>query len=75
MKPSFKLPAVFDDRLKITVRIEKLPVARIEASYVVKRGDILLATGSTQHAFVSVEGRVVRPPDSFLEIAKQYFSD
>ena len=72
---NFKLPAVFDDRLKITVRIEKLPVARIEASYDVKRGDILLATGSTQHAFVSCEGKVVRPPDSFLEIAKQYFSD
>ena len=66
---------MFDDRLKITVRIEKLPVARIEASYDVKREIFLLATGSTQHAFVSGEGKVVRPPDSFLEIAKQYFSD
>ncbi len=70
---SFKSPAFFDDRLRVVVNIEKMPVARIDAIYQVKRGDVLIATGQTQHAFVSVEGRVIRPPKEFIDRAGEYF--
>ncbi len=69
----FKAPARFDDRLHVTVFIEELPTARIQARYEVKRADQLLATGHTLHAFVSPQGQVIRPPEAFLEKAKECF--
>jgi acyl-CoA thioester hydrolase len=68
----FHLPAHFDDRLRIVVRIEDFPVVRIKANYEVTRGEQLLATGETTHAFVSGDGKVVRPPETFLERAREF---
>ena len=61
----FILPARFDDRLSVQVRIEELPIARIEARYEVQREEHTLATGRTTHAFMSPEGRIIRPPKEF----------
>ena len=72
---SFHSPAFFDDRLQVTVKIEKVPLARIEAFYEVKRKGKLIATGMTKHAFVSGKGRVVRPPEDFVELARAKFTD
>jgi acyl-CoA thioesterase FadM len=72
---SFHSPAFFDDRLQVTVKIEKLPLVRIEAFYEVKRKGELIATGMTKHAFVSSKGRVVRPPEDFVELARAKFTD
>ena len=71
-RANFRLPAHFDDRLRIVVKIEDFPMVRIKACYEVMRGEELLATGETTHAFVSGEGKVVRPPDAFLARAKQF---
>ena len=68
----FHLPAHFDDRLRIVVRIEDFPMVRIKANYEVTRGEQLLATGETTHAFVSGDGKVVRPPETFLERAREF---
>ncbi len=67
----FRRPAHFDDRLRIVVRIDESLSVRIQADYEVFRDDDLLATGQTTHAFVSGEGKVVRPPASFLERVRQ----
>lgn len=40
---------------------EKL-LLRIRLDYEVRRGDELLATGHTVHAFIDREGKPVRPP-------------
>ena len=69
----FILPARFDDRLSVQVRIEELPIARIEARYEVKREEDTLATGCTTHAFMSPEGRVIRPPEEFATKALEAF--
>ena len=71
---TFHLPAFFDDRLKVKVEIDKVPLVRIEASYKVLRGGELISSGLTQHAFVSGKGKVVRPPEEFLELAKMKFT-
>jgi len=68
----FHLPAHFDDRLRIVVRIEDFPMVRIKANYEVMRGEQVLATGETTHAFVTVDGKVVRPPETFLERAREF---
>ena len=43
-------------------RIASSSSVRIKAEYEVFREDDLLAIGETTHAFVSGEGKVVRPP-------------
>jgi acyl-CoA thioester hydrolase len=55
-------PAVYDDTLEIVTRLVEKPLLRIRLEYQVRRGDELLATGSTMHAFVDRQGRPVRPP-------------
>ena len=72
---SFQSPAFFDDRLQVKVDITKIPLVRIQASYEVRRGSELLVTGQTEHAFVSSAGRVVRPPENLLDLAKKSFED
>jgi acyl-CoA thioester hydrolase len=55
-------PAVYDDTLTIVTTLNEKPVLRIHLSYEVWRGDELLATGETTHAFIDREGKPMRPP-------------
>jgi len=55
-------PAFYDDTLDITTTLRERPLLRIRLEYEVRRGDELLATGNTTHAFIDKQGRVVRPP-------------
>jgi acyl-CoA thioester hydrolase len=55
-------PALYDDTLTITTVMRERPILRIRLDYEVRRGEDLLATGSTVHAFVDREGHPVRPP-------------
>lgn len=55
-------PARYDDTLEVTTTLAEKPLVRIRLSYEVRRGDELLATGSTVHAFIDLKGRIARPP-------------
>ena len=57
-------PAVYDDTITIVTRLLDKPLLRIRLEYEVRRGDELLATGFTVHAFIDRAGRPVRPPAS-----------
>ena len=61
----YSRPAVYDDVLTITAFIREKPLLRIRIEYEVKRGDELLATGSSSHAFCDLNGRPTRPPPAF----------
>jgi acyl-CoA thioester hydrolase len=61
-------PAVYDDTLEIVTTLRDRPLLRIYLEYEVRRGDELLATGTTVHAFVDREGRPVRPPAWAVEM-------
>ena len=69
----FHKPAHFDDRLTIEVSIRDAPAARIKISYEVYRDKDLLCSGNTSHAFIAPSGKLLRPPEHFLEKAKVYF--
>jgi len=62
MSARFIRPAVYDDTLTIITTMREKPLLRIRLEYEVRRGDELLVTGRTVHAFVDREGRPVRPP-------------
>ncbi len=59
-------PAVYDDELTIVTTIRERPLLRIRIEYEVLRGSELLATGSSLHAFIDLQGRPVRPPPSVV---------
>ena len=64
-------PARYDDTLEVVTLLREKPLVRIRLEYEVRRGDEVLATGMTVHAFVDKEGGIVRPPawvvDRFAE--------
>lgn len=55
-------PAVYDDVVTIVTVLKEKPLLRIHLEYEVRRGEELLATGHTVHAFIDREGKPVRPP-------------
>ena len=55
-------PAVYDDTITIVTTAREKPLLRIRLEYEVTRGDELLATAFTVHAFIDREGKPVRPP-------------
>ncbi|MFQ3224134.1 MAG: acyl-CoA thioester hydrolase [Lentimonas sp.] len=62
----YKRPARFDDRLDIHLFMRAKPRARFRFDYEVRRGDTLLATGTTSHGFMDADGKGQRPPQDFL---------
>ena len=68
-------PAVYDDTITIVTTLREKPLLRIRLEYEVRRGDELLAIGSTAHAFVDREGRPLRPPAWVAEKFAERFKD
>jgi acyl-CoA thioester hydrolase len=66
-------PAVYDDTITIVTRLQEKPLLRIRLEYEVRRGEELLATGFTVHAFIDRAGRPVRPPASAVAVFKAAF--
>ncbi len=58
-------PALYDDSLTVITRLKERPTLRIRLEYEVRRGDELLVTGFTTHAFINQKGEPVRPPPDF----------
>jgi acyl-CoA thioester hydrolase len=67
-------PALYDDVITVVTTLADKPLLRIQLTYEVRRGDELLATGQTVHAFIDREGRPVRPPSNFTSRMKELFS-
>lgn len=63
----YKRPAKYDDVITIVTRLADKPFVKIRMDYEVKRGEELLATASTLHAFMNREGQAVRAPGFFKE--------
>jgi len=62
----YRRPALYDDTLTIVATIREKPLLRIRIDYEVFRGDELLATGQSAHAFCDLTGRPTRPPAAFV---------
>jgi acyl-CoA thioester hydrolase len=65
-------PALYDDTITIITTLKEKPLLRIRLEYEVKRGEELLATGFTMHAFVDREGKPVRPPANAVKVFKAF---
>lgn len=67
-------PAVYDDTLQVVTTLKECPALRIHLDYEIYRGDELLVTGFTKHAFVNPAGHPVRPPAYFVQRMKSLFA-
>lgn len=70
----YQRPALYDDTVTIITTLREKPLLRIKLDYEVRRGDELLATGSTTHAFIDRTGRPVRPPASAVAMFERAFA-
>lgn len=69
----FAKPALYDDTVTIITRLKERALLRIHLDYQVRRGDELLVTGFTIHAFINKAGEPVRPPAFFTERMRALF--
>jgi acyl-CoA thioester hydrolase len=60
----FKAPARYDDELLLTTRVVRQTHVRIDHAYELRRGDQLLAEGSTTIACVGRRGELQEIPES-----------
>ena len=67
-------PAVYDDTVTVVTTLREKPVLRIRLDYEIYRGDELLVTGHTLHAFIDRTGKPVRPPASFTQRMNELFA-
>ena len=68
-------PAVYDDTLTIITTMREKPLLRIRLEYEVRRGEELLATGWSLHAFVDLKGKPVRPPAGMVTKMNAVFGE
>ncbi len=69
----FFKPALYDDTVTVITQLRERPLLRIRLDYDVRRGEELLATGFTIHAFVNPAGEPVRPPGFFTHKMRALF--
>jgi acyl-CoA thioester hydrolase len=67
-------PALYDDTVTIVTTLREKPTLRIHLEYELFKGDDLIATGKTLHAFIDRQGRPVRPPPRFVARMNEVFS-
>lgn len=66
-------PAFYDDALLVLTTLKERPTLRIHLDYEVFRGEELLVSGFSSHAFINREGQPVRPPSYFTQRMKELF--
>ena len=69
----YRRPARFDDRVTVKVIVKEKPIVKIHCEYEITRGDELLVTGATKHAFINPQGEPVRPPKALMTLMGKHF--
>jgi acyl-CoA thioester hydrolase len=54
----FRAPAHYDDELVLTTKIDRITRARIDHSYILRRGGVVLCEATTTLACIDREGRL-----------------
>ena len=59
----YKAPARYDEELQLTTKIARQTTVRIDHTYLLRRGDTILAEGATTIACVDRSGKVIQIPE------------
>ncbi|MGD0769604.1 MAG: thioesterase family protein [Tepidisphaeraceae bacterium] len=63
-------PARYDEELTLTTRVVRGTLVRFDHAYELRRGNVLLADGTTTIACVGPDGKVRPMPDALINSAK-----
>ncbi|OGW75805.1 MAG: hypothetical protein A2Z72_05185 [Omnitrophica bacterium RBG_13_46_9] len=64
---TYKSPATYDDLITVNTKITDMKNTSLSFSYEIKRGGVLIATGTTTHVFTNAQGRPIRIPQKVRE--------
>ena len=67
----FRKPARYDDLLTVVTKLEKTGAVKLEHSYLLKRGEELLAEARSTLACVNSEGQVTPIPDDLAAFSAE----
>ena len=70
----YRSPARYEDLISVHAVMKEMPRVRIRIDYEIFRGNELLVTGYTQHAFMNREGQAIKPPAFFTEKLQAAFT-
>ncbi len=75
LKVDFRLPALYDELLKVKSCLNRLPEIKLDIDYEITNQDNkLICTGNTVLVFVDAKSRRPRrAPEFFLEAVRKYF--
>ncbi|MGD0387686.1 MAG: thioesterase family protein [Tepidisphaeraceae bacterium] len=62
----YKAPARYDDELTLTTRVVRGTLVRFDHAYELRRGNVLLAEGTTTIACVGPDGKVRAMPEALI---------
>ncbi len=71
----YRVPAHFGDDIVVRAMMKEMPRVKIKIEYEVLRGDEVLTTGMTLHAFMNRDSQAIRPPKFFTETIEKAFRD
>lgn len=63
----YRAPATYDDEIEVLTKLSDFSKSCLTFEYEVKKGNTLVTTGTTKHAFVDKDGKITRVPDFFIE--------
>jgi acyl-CoA thioester hydrolase len=63
----YRAPARYDEELTLTTKVTKQTTVRYDHSYELRRGETLLAEGTTTIACVGRDGQVIPIPDALAQ--------
>ena len=67
----FKRPSTAGDTLEIEVSVKSMTTVIFTIQYVMKKGDIVVLTGESDHCLLSQEGKIVPLNDKRIEALSQ----
>jgi acyl-CoA thioester hydrolase len=72
----FHSPAYYDEVLEVEAILNSKPQAKLRIDYNIRVGERLIASGYTQHAFLSTTtGKPTRSPEIFNKLLEKYFEE
>lgn len=66
----YKAPARYDDELTLTTTVRRATHVRFDHTYELRRGNVVVAEGSTTIACIGRDGKVRAMPDELLNAGK-----
>ena len=63
----YKAPAAYDDEVEVITQLAKSENCSLIFNYKVKKDGMLIASGTTRHAFVDARGKIARIPSTLVE--------